>query len=385
LGPTRADKKKEQRLIVEPENVPARHAERGVNAGEGHEQEHHKPGAQTPIEKKMVEVRAVGPQGAPPAEATANNHDEGIDDGVAQNPGVAHRRRRIGDTHETAVKGEGEIRETRSEEKTPRIAEEHLGEKARGHPEIAGEVCEESRDPDEGKSGEGPQSPREGEDEESEPGHKPDTRGQPVETIEKIDGVDEAEDGEKREGKRRGTEIERAVSEQETEITDLDPANDDRDQHDPRFEEKPHARARLVKIVPEPDAKKTEQQERIEVALRPARTDGREERGGENADDDRETPDEGHGLSVIFAGAVRMVDEPDAPGKRREKTRSGKRENKGDGRGRPENRPHTARASFDNRAGLRAWHLHGERAPILTDGKSGDGLTAPLSAPTRQT
>ena len=275
MGPTRADKKKEQRLIVEPENVPARHAERGVNAGEGHEEEHHKPGAQTTIEQKMVEVRAVGPQGTPPAEAAANNHDEGIDDGVAQNPGVAHRRRRIRNTHETAVKGEGEIRETRPKEKAPRIAEKHLGENARGHPEIAGEVREEGRDPDEGKSGEGPQSPREGEDEESEPGHKTDARGQSVEAVEKIDGVDEAEDGEKREGKRRGTEIERAVSEQETEITDLDPANADRDKHEPGFEEKPQARARFVKIVPDPDAKKTEEQERIEAALRPARTDGR--------------------------------------------------------------------------------------------------------------
>ncbi len=150
MGHTRADKKKEQHLIVEPENVSARHAERGVNAGEGHGQGHHKPGAQTPIEKKTVEVRAVGPQGAP-AEAAAKSHDEG-------------------------------------------------------------------------KSGEGPQPPREGEDEESEPNHKPDARGQPVETLEKIDGVDEAEDGENREGKRRGTEIERGVSVQETEIMDLGPA-----------------------------------------------------------------------------------------------------------------------------------------------------------------
>ena len=76
MGHTRADKKKEQHLIVEPENVSARHAERGVNAGEGHGQGHHKPGAQTPIEKKTVEVRAVGPQGAP-AEAAAKSHDEG--------------------------------------------------------------------------------------------------------------------------------------------------------------------------------------------------------------------------------------------------------------------------------------------------------------------
>ena len=66
MGPTRTDKKKEQRLIVEPENVPDRDAERGVKAGEGHEEKHHKPGAQTMIEKKMVEVRAAGPQGAPP-------------------------------------------------------------------------------------------------------------------------------------------------------------------------------------------------------------------------------------------------------------------------------------------------------------------------------
>jgi hypothetical protein len=32
---------------------------------------------------------------------------------------------------------------------------------------------------------------------------------------------------------------------------------------------------------------------------------------------------------MIFAGAVRTVDETDAPGKRREKTRCGKREDKG--------------------------------------------------------
>ena len=50
------------------------------------------------------------------------NHDEGIDDGIAQNPGVAHRRRRIRNAHETAVKGEGAIRKNRPEEKTPRIA-----------------------------------------------------------------------------------------------------------------------------------------------------------------------------------------------------------------------------------------------------------------------
>ena len=62
-----------------------------------------------------------------------------------------------------------------------------------------------------------------------------------------------------------------------------------------------------------------------------------------------------------------MVDETDAPGKRREATHCGEREDKGDGRGRPKNRPHSARTSLDNRVVLRAWHLQGERAPARPD------------------
>lgn len=338
LGGGREEKEEDERLVVEPKDVPAQNPYKTVREGHEGEEEGDPPPAESTREKEMVEMAAVGPHGVSAAKDAAGDHGQGVEHRVAQDPGVDHRRRRERHAHENPVEREREEREGRPEKETPRIAQENLGEEPGMEPEVEGEVGQKRPEPGEGHHRERAEAPDEGQHSQPQPADPAHAGGERVETVEEIDGVDEAEKSEKGKGKRGGTEFERKRSGDGSKIADRETARAQNGDHEETLEEETHTGRRLVKVIPEPDEKEAGKHEGNAGASheRPAETGGFEKGNRGHPGDHGEPAHEGHRSFVPLADPVGMVEETHAPGEGGKETAAPYRDGEGERRNQEE-------------------------------------------------